>query len=248
MQTYQEFIEAALVNVQMLGTHGVFTNDVKLAIVSKAVHLYQKKTGAVKRQIGIATSSLDSEGSVTINADIAKIIRCELVTTSAISPTLVSLVADDYFTQIKRDRQNNAVRIAGMPTERYMVTRMREKIYFYPFSGVSGTVYLHYLPKLMPYSPDRGDLSTGDWADANDDLAAFMAENSPPAELDAAEDAIIAFTSAQLLKSIKNWRKEFNHDYQEWMDEFNSAIDDVTSDHNYHNLHSSAPVNGGPGS
>lgn len=249
MLPYKEILEQAVANVEMLGTHGVWTVPVKLYIATKAVHRYQEKTEAVKRLLSVATSSLDSEGSVTIDTDIQKIIRAELYTTGSSDPILVSVVADDYFTQIKRDGITQPiVNVAGQPSSRYMVTRMREKLFFYPFSGVAGSIKLHYLPKLMPYSPARGALSTGDYANANVDLGAWIAANSPPSELDAAEEAIIAYTSAQLLRSIKNWKKLFRDDYEEWMSEYQSMIDDVMNNHYYNNLATNAPLNGGPGS
>lgn len=247
MLSYREINEQVQTNVQLLGTHGAVTLDTALYHITKAVHRYQSKTSVVKRQLSVATSSLDSDGAVTINADIQKIIRVEFVSTGSVAPVEVALVGDDYFTDIKQNDQRLIVRTHGTTATQYMLTRMREKLYFYPFSGISGTIKVHYLPKLQPYSPDRGAAADGDYAGASADLATWMDENSPPSELDSAEEAIIAFASAQLLRTIKNWKKQFYDDYVEWMKEFDSAVDDVIADHNPHNLYTEGPLDGGPG-
>ena len=229
--TYDEVIDDAIAEIHALHPHAVITKQNALRYVSQGISKIQKETWAVKRTLDITTASLDAEGSIALNADIAKIERVEFLLTGSTTPVKVKLVDASFYRKLVDGVDNSEVdlQVDGTPVISRFMMQEAGRLWFYPFTA-AGTITLYYYPKLAIYSASRAALATGDWADWDSDFTNKLATETIPAEFEVVEPELTMYVAAKLITTIPGWKKLFGDTYKEWMATFYDCFDDVRQD------------------
>jgi len=212
----------AQADVQAYASFPSITPAVFMRLISEAMVRIQRSARVIKKVITVNSGSLDANGSIALDRSITLPVR---VTYTPISgqPIFCEGRGPDEFNEIKM------YGAPGLGIPQFWPVPHRPKIifcveqnrlWFWPFSGLTGSFSLVSLAKIGVYQPSAVTDPTSfwyEWAESS------MATTQLPQELDGAEIEIVKYVAAQLLTFIKDWKKRFFEDYKERMAIFEGA-------------------------
>lgn len=223
MQTWAEMSDEIASEIGGLAPHTRITKIGNLKVLSMAQHLLQKKTSAVKRFYDLQMAALQSVGYTSVSRDLGTIMRAEYAVSNANPPSAeVKVVSAETFDRIVRGEH-----VVGYCTDDFALRKYANKLWVYPFAGVTGIVRIHYLPNLTPYSPS----DTDNWPGYGTDPWLRMKQDGPEPEFNAAINGMIAYGKWKLVGRIPGARQEYRAEIQEWQAEWLSCFNDVVLDH-----------------
>lgn len=192
-----------------------------LIFLSEAVSQLQEKTSAVKRTATITLDPNSTDGGYTLALDVMHIIGMQYLATGSTVPSDTRNLSPDRLAQLKRGAgRYPQVNTVFQPVDGDMHwTHDLGKIFVFPFSGITGTLLLRYVPHIVPYTVE----DTDEWASFGETPTAQMILKGPPQEMYSAISGITAYAKAKALDMLRDESPFFTRLYAQLMSEWQQA-------------------------
>lgn len=215
--TQLEIYQSAFAEVGALYPHLRINTIQGLVWISEAVHQLQMETGVGSRITSWQLNPNSTDGKYVLPECPGTYDLLEYFSTGAQTSTIAHMYDYHSFEEYKNGALGYG-QIVDLTTyaQPLIYTSVGCDLWIWPFTGISGSLRLHYKPDHSVYSP----AAKGEWAKYGSAPEAQMALNSLPREFSAAHLAIKRYVMARMLQSIPNWKELYYDTYAECMAEF----------------------------
>lgn len=223
--TWYELYEMARMECGLAMADARVTPQAGLIWLSEAQHILQSTTNAAKCSVDIDLEDTD-DGKYVIPLCIKTV---DEVTVTGSPIVLGQGQGFNRVIRVSLDQWHNLVTnwnmIPRLDQTKIYVTFQGRSMYTMPFNN-TGTIHLHYRPKLTPYSPSNID----DWIEYGEDPTDAMQLYGPNCAFDPALTGIRAFARCKMMQVIPDVQKRLANFYTVWWQEWSSCLSLVTRD------------------
>lgn len=207
----------------------------KLQWASKARHLLQKESRAVRRMCEFQTDEFD-DGYMDIADDIWTIERMTYTASAASKGSKIKLISFDELEKIREENSHSGV---------YLAQDFR-RFHIYPLTGLDGVIRLDYVPKLTPYSPSQA-LVGGDWSGCTgDSIGAWIKQHYLEEEFETEVEGIEAYVAKRIYDTVPSGRTMFWREMRELDRVWEEALANVSVSQPSHTINNEPKAYSGP--
>jgi hypothetical protein len=223
--TWAEAIEQARLETGYTTPVSWFNDVIALVFASKAQHLIQQATSAIKREASIdLAADLNAAGQAALPSDFK---LADTVTwapdSSSVAWKPVKLITTDMFKAMVENHRAPLSTAPRLPQNDGQIFGMIElgSITIWPSSGATGVVKMRYAPHMIPYSPSN-DV---EWENYGADPTEQMEEEGPDDAIRAAHWGIVEYIKAQIIALSPHGLKTRGGEYALAMQNFQQSIE-----------------------
>lgn len=225
--TWYELYEMARMECGLASADMRVTPQAGLIWLSEAQHQLQSLTNACKctKDIILKTTT---DGKYSLGQSIKSIDEATVTNTTPTpsNPTGGAFIPVEI---VPLEHWHNLVnywnQIPRLDQTKIYITHQNSTLYVQPFV-LTGTLHLHYRPRLTPYSTGNTD----DWGDYGTDPTAAMQENGPETAFDGALTGMRSYAKCMMLQAIPEVTRRLSGMYPMWWGEWTNSVGLVTKD------------------